>query len=76
MYDTVGVALMEATPIPGNARVEVLGGGRWWQWRWSRAKGGSSYGGKFELLPVGRQAAYLRRRLVKHERGDEDGGDA
>lgn len=68
VYDTEGVVLTEATPIPGHARIEVLGGGRWFQWRWSRAKGCSSYGGKFELLPAGRQAAYLRRKLIKDER--------
>jgi hypothetical protein len=58
----MGVAMMEATPLPANARVEVLGGGKYFQWRWGRNKGQSSYGGKFQLLTETRQQLYFERK--------------
>ncbi|MFM8333625.1 MAG: hypothetical protein ACKN9T_18255 [Candidatus Methylumidiphilus sp.] len=67
--DTVGVVMMEATPLPANARTEVLGGGKYFQWRWGRNKRQSSYGGKFHLLPKHRQLNYLAR--TGKENGDE-----
>jgi hypothetical protein len=43
--------LKPAVPQGEGKRIEILGRGKYWQWRWGRIKGQSRYGGTFDTLP-------------------------
>jgi hypothetical protein len=70
--------LLEVPPPLADAgwRVEVLGRGKYWQWRRGHGRNRKArYGGRFETLPPERQAAYFENVQKRVARSRDGAGD-
>ena len=61
--------LRPAVPQGEGKRIEILGRGKYWQWRWGRNKGQSRYGGTFDTLPdEARKRKYKQHRATRRQK--------
>lgn len=61
--------LKPAVPQGEGKRIEILGRGKYWQWRWGRNKGQSRYGGTFDTLPdEARKRKYKQHRATRRQK--------